>query len=101
MGKILEDLMYYSYDIVRPAFFEIMLTSKYVRDQASASSFDIILSSEQLDVGLCCGLSYDTDIRNMIAAKDLSTLVSTQESKLESNKTKLDALTEAFAKLAG
>lgn len=100
MGKILEDTMYQSYQIVRPAFFEIMLTSKYVRDADSATSFDIILSAAQLDVGLCYGLSYDSEMRNMIAAKNIDPLVSTYESNLSVNKGKLDALIESFAKLA-
>ncbi len=83
-GKILEDMAFYSNKYVRPAFYDIMLKSKFARDNDSARMLDIILSNFTIDLALVMannGIDIDsmmrtaatngtTDILSSIAAKD-------------------------------
>ncbi len=83
-GKILEDMAFYSSKYVRPAFYDIMLKSKFARDDDSARMLDIILSNFTIDLALVMknsGIDIDnlmrdaatkgtTDILSSIAAKD-------------------------------
>ncbi len=83
-GKILEDMAFYSSEHVRPAFYDIMLKSKFARDDDSARMLDIILSNFTIDLALVMrnsGIDIDqmmrtaatngtTDILSSIAAKD-------------------------------
>ncbi len=83
-GKILEDLVYYSNQYVRPAFYDVMLKSKFARDDDSARMLDIILSNFTIDLALVMrsnGIDIDgmmrtaategtTDIVSSIVAKE-------------------------------
>ncbi len=83
-GKILEDMAFYSSQYVRPAFYDIMLKSKFARDDDSARMLDIILSNFTIDLALVMrnsGIDIDqmmrnaatngtTDILSSIAAND-------------------------------
>ncbi|MBQ8400422.1 MAG: hypothetical protein IJX14_00685, partial [Clostridia bacterium] len=83
-GVILEDMAFYSSQYVRPAFYDIMLKSKFARDDDSARMLDIILSNSTIDLALIMknsGIDIDnlmrtaatrgtTDILSSIAAND-------------------------------
>ncbi len=81
---ILEDMAFYSSEYVRPAFYDIMLKSKFARDDDSARMLDIILSNFTIDLALVMknsGIDIDnlmrtaatngtTDILSSIAANE-------------------------------
>ena len=83
-GMILEDMAFYSGEYVRPAFYDIMLKSKFARDNDSARMLDIILHEFTIDLALIMntsGIDIDslmrtaatkgtTDILSSIAAND-------------------------------
>ena len=96
MGRILEDMMYMSYELVRPAMFEVVLNEKYTRDSESSKSFDQILNGVRLDLGLCVGLTIDNDVRVMIAENN-NAISSVYQKNLNVNNNKLSDAVEAFA----
>jgi len=66
-GMILEDMAFYSSEHVRPAFYDIMLKSKFARDEDSARMLDIILSNSTIDLALIMknsGIDIDTLMRS-------------------------------------
>ncbi len=83
-GMILDDMAFYSGEYVRPAFYDIMLKSKFARDNDSARMLDIILHEFTIDLALIMntsGIDIDslmrtaatkgtTDILSSIAAND-------------------------------
>lgn len=95
MGRILEDMMYLSYEYVRPAMFEVVLNEKYTRDSESAKSFDQILNGVRLDLGLCVGLTIDNDVRVMIAENNNS-ISSVYQQNMNVNNGKISDAVEAF-----
>ena len=95
-GRILEDLMYQSYVLVRPAMFEIVLNEKYTRDSDSAKSFEKILGGATLDLGLCLGLTIDGDMRVLIATNNTA-VTSTYQKNLSGNKGKIDDAIKTFS----
>lgn len=56
MGRILEDFARYSYRDVIPAFYEITLKGKAMRDDESAATLDILLSNYYYDPAMLLGL---------------------------------------------
>lgn len=51
-ANIVEDLNYYSNVLVKPAWYEQLLHRRYVRDDESEESLDIILEGRVYDVGM-------------------------------------------------
>lgn len=51
LGMILEDMAYYSMELVRPAYYENMLNGKLARDEESIEMLDIITSNISYDLG--------------------------------------------------
>lgn len=65
-GRILEDMAFQSYKIIRPAFYDVMLKTKYARDEESAGMLDIILRNYNVDLTLLMidfGLDIDNQLR--------------------------------------
>jgi hypothetical protein len=54
LGAVLESLAYYSYKIVRPAYYETSLSSKYMQDPQSAEILDLIFDSLYFDFSSSC-----------------------------------------------
>ena len=66
-GMILEDMAFYSSQYIRPAYYDVMLESKYARDDESSQMLDIILSNFTIDLALVmlnAGIDIDTLMRN-------------------------------------
>jgi hypothetical protein len=78
-GMILEDMAFYSSQYVRPAFYDVMLKSKFARDDDSARMLDIILSEFTIDLALIMNTS-GIDIDNLMrtaATKGTTDILST------------------------
>ena len=52
IGRIVEDLNYYSSVIVMPTFYETILQRKYTHDDESEANLDIIKNSRVYDIGI-------------------------------------------------
>lgn len=65
-GRILEDMSYQSYRLVRPEFYDKTLKTKQARDEESAEMLDIIYSNVKLDLALVIGLSIDQLVRTEV-----------------------------------
>ena len=68
-ANIVEDMNYYSSIILKPAWYDTLLSRRYTRDDESEKSLDIILEGRVYDVGMyydfgsiCSGL-LDKDVR--------------------------------------
>ena len=68
-ANIVEDLNYYSNLILKPAWYDQLLQRRYVRDDESEKSLDIILEGRVYDVGMyynfggICNEILDADVR--------------------------------------
>ena len=89
IGRIIEDMTYYSYDIITPAYKEIQLKSRDSRDEESSAMIDIIFSSMRLDLAFAfqdCGLSLVNDLRAQLTNFDAGIV-----SFIDANKDKYNA----------
>ncbi|NLE12600.1 MAG: hypothetical protein GX628_02860 [Clostridiales bacterium] len=78
-GMLLEDMAFYSSETISPAFYDIMLKSKYTRDEDSARMLDIILNNFTVDLALVMssyGIDIDSLMRNA-ATKNETAILST------------------------
>lgn len=68
-ANIIEDLNYYSSIILKPAWYDTLLQRRYVRDDESENSLDLILEGRVYDVGMyydfggICSKILDQDCR--------------------------------------
>lgn len=99
-GILLEDMAYYSYKIVRPDFFDIMLDGKVARDEESTKMLDYVYENTYV----CLlqplggtGLTTDTTMRSFITGKTGSkNLASTLQKSEASWNRSLGKLIDAF-----
>ena len=92
-GRILEDLLYQSYLLVRPAYFEKTVTAKMMRDETSERMLDLILSNIIFDDALEPGV---LDGMRTMFNKANENLASALESKRESYEKKLEKIITAY-----
>ena len=92
VSAVTEYMCYASYVHIRPALFETILGSKYIRDSESAVSLDIIFQSARFDLGVVIGLSLDTAMRDLIAYNKPDMLASTLKKSDASNQKTLTAI---------
>lgn len=99
-GVILEDRAFYSSELVRPAFYDIMLKSKFARDNDSARMLDIILSHTTVDLALIMknsGIDIDNLMRTAATkgTTDILSTIAANEQKYNTISEKaVDALTD-------
>ena len=68
-ANIIEDMNYYSSIILKPAWYDTLLSRRYTRDDESEKSLDIILEGRVYDVGMyynfggICSNLLDADVR--------------------------------------
>ena len=55
LGAVMEALAYHSYKIVRPAYYEVMLTTRNVHDVESSEMLDIIFATRTYDMAIYFG----------------------------------------------
>ena len=85
-GAILEALNCESANIVLPKYFDIMLKTKYSRDEESAAMLDLIFARRIIDIGdtTLCDMIRDGFIVNMYKAddRDLTSKVEANENRI-------------------
>lgn len=97
-GVILEDMAFYSSELVRPAFYDIMLKSKFARDNDSARMLDIILSRTTVDLALIMknsGIDIDNLMRTA-ATKGTTDILSTIAANEQKYNTILEKAVDAL-----
>lgn len=81
LGMILEDMAYYSMELVRPAYYENMLNGKLARDEESIEMLDIITSNISYDLGFLLINSLMWDLRTAITQNNpAGSFISARES---------------------
>ena len=79
-ANIVEDLNFYSNLILKPAWYEQLLQRRYVRDNESEESLDLILAGRIYDVGMM----YDFGgIVGLLGADVRTSNISTQYARLK------------------
>ncbi|MBR5322029.1 MAG: extracellular solute-binding protein [Clostridia bacterium] len=68
-ANIVEDLNYYSNVLLKPAWYDQLLSRRYVRDDESEDSLDIILAGRVYDVGMYYNFGGIKDILNADVTK--------------------------------
>jgi hypothetical protein len=96
VGIISEALSYESYKYLRPAYYDILLNTKYTRDEESSEMLDIILASQVYDFGYV----YDNwtiafIFAELVTAKKAD-FVSTYEKKENVGKKNLEKILKAY-----
>lgn len=96
---ILEAMCAKSYEIIRPAFYDIALKSKFTRDDESAEMINIIRDGLSFNFGMIYSYELDNPViifRNTPSIKSFTTLYA---SKGKSYTAKLEKLNEALSKI--
>jgi hypothetical protein len=99
-GKILEDMAHQSSLFVKPAYYDITLTQKSIRDEDSAEMLDIIHSNISLDLALVMrdyGINVDGFMRGA-ATEHNTAIVSEFEARSGEYNAILDSIVEIFSK---
>ncbi|MBQ4151071.1 MAG: extracellular solute-binding protein [Clostridia bacterium] len=97
-GIVLEFLAKEGQKSLRPAYYDITLQGKSVRDQESAAMLDIIFASRVFDIGAYYNVGdIKTEIGNMTVTKKNITNIDATLSEVAN--TQIEQLNDAFAKL--
>lgn len=98
-SKILDTLAYLSYRDVVPAFYDVTLNIKNIRDEETTEMLDIIRASRTYDTAYAFG--WGSSLRSSIASKivsDSSDIASDIAAQKESTEATIKTSLEAFAK---
>ena len=95
VGRILEDMAYYSHYHVYPAYIDTAIKSKYLRDEESAEMADIILNSIVFDFALTTSSPIIGQLRTMLTNNDTN-IASTFASIKDSCEAKLAVAVEGY-----
>lgn len=98
VGKVLEDMSYQSMLKVKPAYVDILLQGKFLRDNESLDMLEIIFDSYYCDFGFMCnayGINILGDLRDYVA-KNRTNYVSNINGKTKSYIKLLDKIHNEF-----
>lgn len=98
VGRVMEDMGYYSYQYVRPAYFEVTLMSRDVRDPESVEMLEYVLKNLSVDFALLMqtnGIDIDTLMRDATTKNDKN-IVSKITSKIDSYNVIIKNIVKAF-----
>ena len=98
-GVIIEDLAAESLNTVTPAYYEQTLVGKYVRDEESVATLDIILATRVYDLGWFYGIGGYNEACMDIWRKEQTNFVSMYKAVERVAIKSLDKINESFAKL--
>lgn len=97
VGVILEALAAKSMQLLRPAYYDIALNGKYLRDEESIEMLDIIIDERVYDLGLAYGFSgLDGIVQTLASKNNAGGLMSTMESKSKSIQSAIDKVVTKF-----
>ncbi|MCL1858737.1 MAG: hypothetical protein FWF92_05835 [Oscillospiraceae bacterium] len=97
-GNILEALGYYSQKYVMPAFYDVTVTNKLVRDEGSVEMLDIILKNRVYDLASVYDWADISGIFRDIYDRAQNNFVSNYEKKEERIKTAIEKTIEEMTK---
>jgi len=98
-GVVLESLAAESYNLVTPAYYEQTLVGKYVRDEESVATLDIILATRVYDLGWFYGIGGYNESCMDIWRKEQSNFASMYKAVERVALKSLEKINESFAKL--
>lgn len=87
LGAVLEAMSYYSYNIVRPAYYDSVLSTRFMQDPQSKNILDTMFDSISFDFVYATGLaSIRDDMRAIISSSNPAIASNTKqwESKIQS-----------------
>ncbi|MBE6613370.1 MAG: extracellular solute-binding protein [Ruminococcaceae bacterium] len=96
---ITEALAIESVSTISPAFYDICLDGKVVRDEESKEMLDIIFASQIYDLGFMCNLMDIRTAVNDLVKNNSTDAASTFAAKMEKGKADLQKLIDDYAKL--
>jgi ABC-type glycerol-3-phosphate transport system substrate-binding protein len=100
-GAIMESLSYYGQKLVNPAYYEITLEGKTIRDEESADMLDIIFETRFFDVGFYYQVGgYNNSLFDMFYGGN-SNYGSQFKASERAVAKQLEKIDESFEKLAG
>ncbi|MGM9682602.1 MAG: hypothetical protein ACI3XQ_03295 [Eubacteriales bacterium] len=72
ISSVLEDLAYYSYEYVKPAYYDTVITYRSVRNEESFEMMEYIFEHYDIDFGLIMTdtFGFDAEVRNKIVNND-------------------------------
>ena len=100
-GAIMESLSYYGQKLINPAYYEITLEGKTIRDEESADMLDIIFATRFFDVGFYYQVGgYNSSLFEQFKAgtTNFNSVIKASERVAAKQLEKIDA---AFEKIAG
>lgn len=96
VGVILEAMAAKSMQLLRPAYYDIALNGKYLRDEESIGMLDIIISERVYDLGLAYNFGGIIDIIQGLAKEGGAGLASVMGSKGKSIQAAIDKVVTKF-----
>ena len=96
-GAILEAMSAKSMELLKPAYYDIALNGKYLRDNESIEMLDIIIKERVYDLGLAYGFGGINSVVESLVAKKNTGLASAMESKTKSIQSAIDKIVEKFS----
>ena len=74
ISSVLEDMAYYSYELVKPVYYNNVITHRSVRNAESYEMMQYIFENFNIDFGLIMTdtFGFDTEIRNKISTNDIN-----------------------------
>ena len=102
ISAIMEDMAYESLQIVKPAYYDTVLTGRYAKDAESARMLDIVYSNVTIDLGILFeyyGIGVDGSVRGAIKTGN-TTLTSAIKTQQRLNNSLLKNVIDAFDKYA-
>lgn len=96
LGAILEDMAFYSMELVRPAYYENMLNARLARDMESIEMLEIITTNVSYDLLFVLNQNFGYQLRQPLTqGKDAASYIAKQEKHLISSLEKqLEAIRE-------
>lgn len=102
ISMIMEDMAYESLNIVKPAYYDTVLTGRYAKDAESAAMLDIVYNNVTIDMGILLeyyGVGVDQAMRSAIKTGS-TTLSAVIQSQKRLNTNLIKQLVDAFEKYA-
>ncbi len=94
VGKMLEDMSYISMRTVKPAYIDVLITGKFLRDEESLLTLDIMFDSYYSDIGFMTGTIL-TPLRQFVQSNSTK-YVSTIQSSVKSIQANLDKAIKTY-----
>ena len=98
-GLILEALAIESVSTVSPAFYDVCLNGKVVRDEESKAMLDIIFNSKVFDIGFFSNIASFRSMLTNLEKKGSTDVASAYASSLSAAETSLQKICDNFESL--